>query len=649
MLVAVASSAELIARAANGPPLHAGIGAVELRLDLPGDAAAAVAAARQFAPGCRLIATCRLPADGGAWRGSEAERLALLEAAAKWADLVDLEHDNPLPLPASQVIRSRHIFGPMPRDLRAEVEALARAGGAILKLAVTAGCLSDNLRLRELLAATQLPLAAFAMGDFGIPSRVLALAWGSRLTYGSLGGQALAPGMLAADALAGLYRAHRLTRGSAVFGVTGRHASNSRSPALHNPWLAAAGLDGVYLPLQAESLEDFLYFARELPVQGASVTVPFKEDAARCCMPDAAVTATGACNTLRSADGALEGFNTDVQGFLDDLRAAYARPLAGRSALVLGAGGAARAVLYALRQAGARAALWARRAGQAASLAAQCGCTEVADLCAVRQVDLLVNTTPCGMAGEHAGQMPLPWPDLGATLAADALVYDLVYNPEETPLLAAACVAGFGTANGMGMLRRQAALQAALFGYAPADAPKPPVAVQPHVWLVGYRGSGKSTLAPLLARQMGLPWLDLDQAVERAAGKPIGEIFRVSGEPVFRELEAAALARVASGPKSVIATGGGVIERPDNVRAMRESGVVVWLRAPAAELARRLEENPGGRPSLTGADVAREVALVLARREPLYAAAAHLQVDATQPVPVLAGEIARRLAEFRPR
>lgn len=636
MIVAVGSIEQLRAAA-----LPAGVGAVEFRLDLSGDVSGAAEVARQFKPRT-IIATCRLPQDGGHFQGTQAGRVKLLEAAAGWADFVDVESGVRCAVPVAQTLRSLHDFAGMP-DLARALAALRAEGGAIFKLAVTATCLADNLRVRDFLRGSH-DVAAFCMGEYGVPSRILALAWGSRLTYGSLDGAELAPGMLPAQQLADLYAALRLRPATRVLGVAGMHVGHSRSPDLHNRAMHAAGFDGVYLPLPARDFDDFLLFARGLPLSGASVTVPFKEAAARVGQPDAVTSSVGAANTLLFG-AAPRARNTDAPAFLDDLRTAYGRTLLGRRGLVLGAGGSARAVVHALATSGVRTDIWARREDQARGLG-NLGARAVHG--PDGRYDLLVNTTPCGMEGAQPGAIALPWPELAPHLAHDALVYDLVYAPPETPLLASARKAGLQTANGWGMLQRQAAAQATLFGYAMQVSAAQPPRVRSHVWLIGYRASGKSTLAPLVAAGLGRAWTDLDRAIETTAGMAIGEIFTRGGEPEFRRIEAEVAASLAADEDHVLATGGGIVERPDNIELMRRTGVVIFLDAPEELLVERLGRDAGGRPSLTGKPVAAEVREVLARRRPLYQRAAHIIVRADRPPQVLAGEIVGRLAQFNP-
>lgn len=636
MIVAVGSVEQL--RTAVLPD---GVGAVEFRLDLSADLRGASEVARALKPRT-IIATCRLPRDGGHFTGTEADRLRLLEQAATWADLVDVEAGVSCNVPAAQTLRSMHDFSGLP-DLPGALAALRNRGGAVFKLAVTATNLADSLKLRDFLRG-QRDVAAFCMGEHGVPSRVLALAWGSRFTYGSLDGTELAPGMISVSQLATMYRSAKVNAKTRVYGVTGLHVAHSRSPELHNRAMHAAGFNGVYLPLPARDFEDFMVFARGLPLAGASVTVPFKEAAAGAAAPDTVTRSVGAANTLLF-ETPPQARNTDAPAFLDDLRKAYGRTLIGRRALVLGAGGSARAVVHALTASGVRVDLWARREVQARGLG---GLGARAVHAPDGRYDLLVNTTPCGMEGVQPSAMALPWPELAPHLAHDALVYDLVYVPPETPLLASARKTGLQASNGWGMLQRQAAAQAALFGYPMQVSAALPPRVRSHVWLIGYRASGKSTLAPLLAGGLGRAWTDLDRVIESTAGVPIGEIFTRDGEPEFRRIEAEVAADLGGREDSVLATGGGIVERPDNIELMRRTGVVIFLDAPEDLLVERLGRDAGTRPSLTGKPVAEEVREVLARRRPLYDRAAHITIRADRPPQVLAGEIMDRLAQFNP-
>lgn len=258
-----------------------------------------------------------------------------------------------------------------------------------------------------------------------------------------------------------------------VIGLIGWPVGHSYSPAMHNAAAAALGLNLVYVPMPVapERLADALRGLPALGIRGVNVTVPYKEAV----LPhlDAVYPAAriiGAVNTIVVGDGRLTGFNTDWSGFLADLES-YRLALYGRDCLILGAGGSARAVAYALLRRGCRVTIAARRPEQAEKVAADMSrafpeaatvaavaLDEVATMAAHLDAPILINTTPLGMAGSRSGEWAArsPWPD-GAPFPAGSFVYDLVYNPSPTRLMTQARDAGLRAADGLGMLVRQAA------------------------------------------------------------------------------------------------------------------------------------------------------------------------------------------------
>lgn len=249
--------------------------------------------------------------------------------------------------------------------------------------------------------------------------------------------------------------------GTAVAAVIGSPVRHSRSPSIHNAAFAAAGLDWVYLAFDVaeQSAGAAVRGAQALGFRGLSVTMPLKAAV----LPSLdeispAAAALEAVNTISFEDGRACGDNTDGAGFLRSLAAATGRDASGRDVVVIGAGGAARAVALALGQAGAASVgilnRDAGRAARAATLAGSVGRVAVAG--DVPAADVVVNATPVGMVGtEGAGRLAVD----AALLRPGQVVVDLVYHPLETPLLAAARQAGAVAVDGLGMLVHQAALQ----------------------------------------------------------------------------------------------------------------------------------------------------------------------------------------------
>ena len=427
---------------------------VELRLDTVKDPSAAAALAGRKKP---VIVTCRPKSQGGHFEGSEEERRAILsEALSLGAEYVDLEWKGScadlLQLTGGRrIVLSHHDFEGVPADLQQMAQAMLSSGAEVVKLAITARGLRDNLTLRHIAKNTRVPMALVAMGEAGLPSRVLASWMGSCWTYA---GNGAAPGQISEHAMHDEYRFRRIGARTAIFGVLGKPVSHSVSPVMHNAAFRSARLDAVYLPLAASDFDDFMTFASEVGLAGASVTAPFKVNAfERADECDPVTRRIQSVNTLRRDGTRWLGCNTDVTGFLSPLRSQMQLP--GTRATILGAGGAARSVAVALASAGVKVTVSARRAEQAQSVAGLTGAAVAAWPPDPASWDLLINATPVGTS-PNADASPLSSDYL---FHGGGLVYDLVYNPQETRLLQDAMRAGCRTIGGLDMLVAQAQAQ----------------------------------------------------------------------------------------------------------------------------------------------------------------------------------------------
>jgi 3-dehydroquinate dehydratase/shikimate dehydrogenase len=424
---------------------------VELRLDGVRDADVGGALKARRLP---VIVTCRAAWQGGRFDGAEEARTAILERAwdlgAEFVDVEDGAADALVRRTAGRrIVRSFHDFTGGAAEAAARLARLLASGAEVVKLAVTVTRLAELAALAELGRGAGGRSVVLAMGDAGVASRVLATQMGARWTYA---GDAVAPGQLSLARMRDEFRVRGLGPATRVFGVLGRPVGHSLSPVMHNAAFAALGVDAVYLPLAAASFADFQEFATAFGVEGASVTAPFKLDAARAARAaDARTAAIGAVNTLRRTPEGWDGRNTDVEGVIAPLAG---RDLRDRRVAVLGAGGAARSVVAAFAALGATVTVHARRAEAANALSVETGARVAPWPPSADAWDILVNATPVGTAPDVEA-VPMP---LSGSLSG-RLVYDLVYNPPDTALLRRARALGAETLGGLPMLAAQAAAQ----------------------------------------------------------------------------------------------------------------------------------------------------------------------------------------------
>jgi 3-dehydroquinate dehydratase/shikimate dehydrogenase len=449
---------------------------IELRLDWLRDdreRRRLLAWLRRIRPAASLIATCRRREAGGRFAGGVAAERRVLEAAMEagcgWYDLEieSIEEAGgfePIEPDRARAIISLHRFDGAVRDPRGLLRRFRAAPGTIWKLAVECGGLREAERLVRLAErpGRAAGMIVIPMGRAAQPARILALGRGSMLTYATVR-ESTAPGQPTLATMVREYRAGRIDMRTRVYGIIGNKTGHSISPAMHNAAFAASGINAIYLPFPVENLEDFLAVIEPFGIRGFSVTIPHKQAImARLDHCDRLARRLGAVNTVVVRGRRLYGYNTDYAG----VRAAVGERvrLAGCRALLVGAGGAARAGAFALADSGARVFILARRAERGRELARAAGGETVThEELRRRSFDLIVNATPAGMAPDRSS--PLTASEINA-----AAVFDMVYRPMETPLLRMAARRGAKTISGVEMLVAQGVEQWKLWTGRPAPA-----------------------------------------------------------------------------------------------------------------------------------------------------------------------------------
>lgn len=458
---------------------------VELRVDRYADASLALLQQTLAHFGAeRCVVTCRHDDEGGGGCAAALDRVGFLEAAcAAGAAYVDVElrtlraDARVMPrLRASagaartRIVVSYHDFVSMPplSTLHGVCRDAAALDADVVKVALQANRVDDTATLLDLLETpgVSIPLLGIAMGEAGVWSRLLAPRWGSPAPFGFARASAApgtAPGQPTWGDLLELYRYNAQAPTWPVLGVMGSPIAHSRSPRLHNRALAKLGLPGVYVPFLVDGCVDtFLErVAPRLGVTGLSVTLPHKEAVLKhCARLSALAKGIGAVNTLvRAPDATWAGDNTDADAAADALEDVFGG-LHKRTVVVLGAGGAAKAVAHGVAARGAEVLVCNRDPTRGAQLAqAVHGRTVARDaLGQLRDVKAVVQCTPVGMH-PNVGVSPLS----AAELPEGAAVFDTIYTPEVTEIMRLAREKGLATLGGRAMFLRQAAAQFRMF------------------------------------------------------------------------------------------------------------------------------------------------------------------------------------------
>jgi 3-dehydroquinate dehydratase/shikimate dehydrogenase len=424
-----------------------------------------------------VVVTCRRRTDRGRWFGTEEQRLAILrEAIISGAEYVDLEDDIAKSVRRygkTKRIISYHNFDETPLDLYDIHRRLAQCDPDVIKIVTMANSPADNVRILEMVSAAEIPTVGFCMGELGTISRILCGRAGSPFTYASFSREReMAPGQLSFAEVRNLYRFNKITKNTKVFGVIGDPIAHSKSPLIHNAAFRHLSIDAVYLPLRIPP--DFLMSSltefERLDISGFSVTIPHKEGVLQFCdSMDEETDLIGAANTLFRKDGQWMATNTDAPAALESVQEGLKKAggivdLVGRKVLILGAGGVARAVGHALIRNGAAVSLTNRSRERGRILASELGCQFVSwENRGAEPCEILVNCTSVGM---HPNLDDSPFES--HWLNEKTLVFDTIYNPEQTLLLKHARERGCPTVGGIEMFIRQAGRQFELFTGFPA-------------------------------------------------------------------------------------------------------------------------------------------------------------------------------------
>lgn len=432
-----------------------------------------------------------------------------------------------------------------------------------------------------------------------------------------------------------------------LIGIFGNPIGHTLSPVIHDTLSLYMGIDEKYVPFCVGDAElgDCVHMAYEQGVLGLNITVPHKQAVIEHLVGiDDVAKAIGAVNTLVRTDGGYMGYNTDMPGLARALETENIG-LRDRKVIVLGAGGAARAVAYMCVYHGAAEVHIINRTYEHAAdiaddmnkiaKAAIVYAHTVSDYTDIPKSEYLM--IQCTSVGLREGD-GLPFDiDESFYAMADAGV-DLIYNPIKTPFLEKLEKLGVPCINGLKMLLYQGifayelwnnvnisdtladivylALQDAIYGAKRQD----------NIVLIGYMGAGKSTIGRKVAEKLSYKFIDTDEYIEKREGMKVADIFATKGEEYFRRLETELLYEFKDDlRKTVIATGGGVPLRAENRIILKELGTVYYLQADADTLYERVRDN-SDRPLLKGENLHDKITSMLRQRQPIYECACHIRL-----------------------
>ncbi len=406
-----------------------------------------------------------------------------------------------------------------------------------------------------------------------------------------------------------------------LYGLLGRKLGHSFSVPIHNYF----GCHNYRLyEVEPDALEGFL---RQPNIGGVNVTIPYKLDAMRLCDElDESAVSVGAVNVVVNRGGRLIGYNTDKYGFEYAMKSA-GFDVRGKKVLVLGSGGASKAVQAGLKSLGAGETIVISRSGENnyGNLNRQTGNL------------FIINTTPVGMYPD-CELSPLPRSFFEEHSIEGVL--DVIYNPLRTRLI---LECGVPSASGLSMLVAQAKAADELFFDTSIDDELINKCLnmlrreRENIVLIGMPGCGKTTVGREIAKLSGRPFVDIDEYITNREKRSPSEIIRSDGENTFREIETDAMRDVLRVGGQVVATGGGAVERSENMYSMRQNGTVYWLKTPLELL------KTDDRPLSSGG--IEKVKQLWERRKGMYESMSDCAVDTDATGELAAAEIWRKFNE----
>lgn len=382
-----------------------------------------------------------------------------------------------------------------------------------------------------------------------------------------------------------------------TYAVIGNPVGHSMSPLLHG--ILNTNCNYIAVHVLPHQLEEFCYAAAK-KLNGFNITIPYKKDIIKYLFLTDKISADlNSVNTVVCKDGKLFGYNTDVYGI--EKAISTATKIKGKKTLILGAGGAASAAVYALKNGGAFVTIAARDTAKAKADFAD---TDVIDINTVKgSYDIVINCTPCGMKGqENSAAIDIN------NISGCSFIYDTVYNPLITKFIKEGKSQNIPCENGLSMLIHQGAKAQNIWGNeinlddviyiklrAEIIRKKLLEKGKKAIALCGFMSCGKSAAAKYIMQNFGLSHIDTDDLIVKKAGKSIKEIFEAEGENHFRTLESEAVLNIDYSHTAIISLGGGVVTKNKNVEALKKNCLIVYIDLPLQEC---LKRNKGGRPLL---------------------------------------------------